>query len=179
MGFADDTGAAAMSGGESSGPGSRPGEGIGEGAGPREPGKTEILASGPDRRSATRYNPDPYVPVLFAHPSAETPTAGLVVDVSNGGARIVAPPTARPMLHWADPLTMIVSYSDSVREAGIEGLRLQGHVVRLSVDSASYLVQVRFDRANGDWTALEGWIHRLADALRPGGPRSSIPTPER
>jgi hypothetical protein len=113
--------------------------------------------------------------VLFAHPTAETPTAGLIVDVSNGGARIVAPPTARPMLHWADPLTIIVSYSDTVREAGIEGMRLAGHVIRLNVDSGGYVLHVRFDRANGDWTALELWINQLAETLRPGKTRSAGP----
>lgn len=131
--------------------------------------------SGPDRRGAVRYNPDPYVPVLFAHPTAETPTAGLIVDVSNGGARIVAPPTARPMLHWADPLTIVVSYSDTVRESGIEGMRLNGHVIRLAVDSAAYTLHVRFDRANGDWTALELWINKLAEPDPSAKPRSSVP----
>lgn len=139
--------------------------------------KTEIHSTGPDRRGAPRYNPDPYVPVLFAHPTAETPTAGLIVDVSNGGARIVAPPTARPMLHWADPLTIIVSYSDTVRESGIEGMRLNGHVIRLAVDSAAYMLHVRFDRTNGDWTALELWINQLADPHRTGPRRSSGPQP--
>lgn len=133
-------------------------------------------AAGPDRRVAVRYNPDPYVPVLFAHPTAETPTAGLIVDVSNGGARIIAPPTARPMLHWSDPLTIVVSYSDTVRESGIEGMRLNGHVVRLAVDSAGYVMQVRFDRANGNWTALEAWINSMADTTLGGVSRNSAPS---
>lgn len=137
---------------------------------------TEILSEGPDRRGAPRYNPDPYVPVLFAHPTAETPTAGLIVDLSNGGARVIAPPTARPMLHWADPLALVISYSDSVRETGIEGMRLNAHVVRLAVDSAGYVLQVRFDRANGDWTALELWINQLSETLKPGETRSSVPS---
>src|SRR4249920_3762463 len=71
-------------------------------------------AGGPDeRRAAPRYSPDPLVPVLFAHPLAETPTAGLLADVSQGGVRVVAPPTAQPFLHWGDPLRILVSYSES------------------------------------------------------------------
>lgn len=119
-------------------------------------------AAQPDRRGHPRYNPDPLVPVFFAHPEAETPTAGLIADVSNGGARIVAPPTARPMLHWSDPLAIVVSYSDSARATGIEGLRLDGHVVRIAVDATGYTLHVRFDRTNGDWTTLENWIEQLA-----------------
>lgn len=121
----------------------------------------EIVGGHPERRTAPRYCPDPLVAVLFAHPQAETPTAGLVADISNGGARIVAPPTARPHLHWSDPLTILVSYSDSAREAGIEGLQLTATVVRIAVDSAGYTLQVRFDRTNGDWSTLETWIHAL------------------
>ncbi|MEZ4239984.1 MAG: PilZ domain-containing protein [Myxococcota bacterium] len=63
------------------------------------------LPDGDERRAAPRYRPDPLVAVLFAHPDADTPTAGLIADVSNGGVRIVAPPTARPHLHWGDPLS--------------------------------------------------------------------------
>lgn len=115
----------------------------------------------PERRANPRYSPDPLVPVFFAHPEADTPTAGLIVDVSSGGARIMAPPTARPMLHWSDPLAIVISYSDSSRLAGIEGLRLDGHVVRIAVDATGYVVHVRFDRANGDWTKLERWVDHL------------------
>ncbi|MEQ1500818.1 MAG: PilZ domain-containing protein [Myxococcota bacterium] len=125
----------------------------------------EVVGSAPDlseRRTAPRYSPDPLVPVLFAHPEAETPTAGLIADVSNGGARIVAPPTARPHLHWGDPLTIMISYSDSAREAGIEGMTLNATVVRLAVDASGFVLQARFDRTNGDWTSLEGWIRQLA-----------------
>lgn len=128
---------------------------------------TTVQPAPSERRGHPRYNPDPLVPVFFAHPEAETPTAGLIADVSNGGARIVAPPTARPMLHWADPLAIVVSYSDSARSTGIEGLRLDGHVVRLAVDATGYVVQVRFDRANGDWTRLERWIEQLATGRIP------------
>lgn len=119
-----------------------------------------------ERRAAPRYHPDPLVPVFFAHPDAETPTAGLIVDVSNGGARIVAAPTARPMLHWSDPLAIVISYSDSARASGIEGLRLDGHVVRLAVDATGYTLQVRFDKANGDWSNLERWVDELARSRR-------------
>lgn len=117
-----------------------------------------------DRRDFPRYSPDPLVPVLFAHPDAETPTAGHIADVSRGGVRIVAPPMARPFLHWPDPLTIEVAYSDSTRSAGIEGLKLRAHVVRISVDSSAYIVHAVFDRSgpDGDWDSLTGWLSKLA-----------------
>ena len=85
-----------------------------------------------DRRQDVRYSPDPLVPVFFAHPLANVPTAGLITDISRGGCRIMAPPTARPMLHWGDTVQIIVSYSESARAArSIEGhASLWAHVVR-------------------------------------------------
>ena len=143
----------------------RPGAGAPPGA-ERTPwgGSSEDLpgAELTERRASVRFSPDPFVPVLFAHPDAQTPTAGLVADISDGGARIVAPPTARPHLHWGDPLTLLVSYSESTRSAGIEGLTLRASVVRIAVDAAEYVIAVRFDRANGDWSALVAWLDRLA-----------------
>jgi hypothetical protein len=117
-----------------------------------------------ERRVFPRYSPDPLVPVLFAHPDAAIPSAGLISDVSRGGVRIIGPPMARPFLHWSDPLRIEISYSDSAREAGIEGLRLRAHVVKVRMDARAYLVHAAFTRdgADGDWDRLTAWIARLA-----------------
>ncbi|MBX2799367.1 MAG: PilZ domain-containing protein [Myxococcales bacterium] len=124
---------------------------------------SEELGPG-ERRSAVRYSPDPLVPVFFAHPSAGVPTAGHIADISDSGVRIVAPPTARPMLHWGDALRIIVTYSESAREAGIEGMRLWAHVVRMEVDSREFQVMAAFSRggSDGDWNRLSEWIDDLA-----------------
>jgi len=116
-----------------------------------------------ERRATVRYSPDPLVPVLFAHREAQNPTAGLLTDVSLGGCRIVAPPTARPELHWGDPFRIVVSYSESSRHAGVEGLRLAAHVVRLVADAHSLVVHCQFsiDGYDGDWSRLVEWIRRM------------------
>jgi hypothetical protein len=116
-----------------------------------------------DRRQFPRYSPDPLVPVLFGHPSTEIPTAGLISDVSLGGVRIVAPPTARPYLHWSDPLLLSVSYSESTRAAGLEHLKLRAYVVRLVVDASGLSLQCRFDAGglDGKWAELRTWIETL------------------
>ncbi|MEM6929187.1 MAG: PilZ domain-containing protein [Myxococcota bacterium] len=118
-----------------------------------------------ERRQAVRYSPDPFVPVFFAHPLANVPTAGLIVDVSTTGCRIMAPPTARPMLHWGDSLQIIVSYSESARRAKLEGMRLWAHVVRLVADSRELSVSAAFSRkgADGDWDRLLTWIDALGE----------------
>ncbi len=123
-----------------------------------------------ERRAQVRYVPDPWVPVLFAHPSVQTPSAGHIVDVSAGGARIVAPPMARPGLHWSDSLRLIVSWSASARDAEVEGLMLRARVVRIVADQRAYILQVQFDRAgsDGDWDRLTDWIASLA-ATSSGG----------
>jgi len=118
-----------------------------------------------ERRSAVRYSPDPLVPVFFAHPLANVPTAGLIVDISAAGCRIMAPPTAQPLLNWGDPLQVIVSYSESARRSGIEGMRLWAHVARLCVDSRELSVSAAFTRSgsDGDWERLERWIRALGE----------------
>ena len=125
-----------------------------------------------DRRAATRYNPDPLVPVFFAHPTASVPTAGLISNISASGVRIVAPPTARPSLHWGDVFRIIVSYSESAREAGIEGMRLWAHVVRLEVDSREFRIHAAFSRdgADGDWERLFNWVKELSGPGVPDEP---------
>lgn len=120
-----------------------------------------------ERRAEVRYSPDPLVPVFFAHPTASVPTAGLIENVSGSGVRIVAPPTARPSLHWGDVFRIIVSYSESAREAGIEGMKLWAHVVRLEVDSREFAIHAAFSRGgtDGDWDKLSNWIDELSTKL--------------
>lgn len=122
-------------------------------------------AQAPDERRANpRYEPDPLVSVLFAHRQAETPTAGLITDVSLGGCRIIAAPNARPMLHWGDPFRLVVSYSEAAREADIEGIRLAAHVVRLVADARGLVVHCQFavDGPDGEWRRLVEWVQGLA-----------------
>lgn len=130
---------------------------------PRDYPTTPPPAPG-ERRAAVRYSPDPLVPVFFAHPLASVPTAGLIADISDSGVRIVAPPTARPMLHWGDPLRIIISYSESARDAAIEGMRLWAHVVRIHVDSREFRIHAEFspEGSDGEWGRLANWIEALS-----------------
>lgn len=116
-----------------------------------------------ERREFPRFAPDPLVPVLFADAHSEEMTAGLIHDVSLGGVRIVAPPTAKAHLHWAAPLLIQVSYSESTRAAQIEGLRLRAWVVRLVIDSGGFALQARFgmDGHDGHWRAFHRWVGTL------------------
>jgi hypothetical protein len=123
----------------------------------------DVAVTPDERREFPRFTHDPLVPVLFGNPSMEIPTAGLVHDVSVGGVRIVAPPTARPYLHWADPILVQVSYSESTRSAGIEGLKLRAYVVRLVVDASGFSLQARFDVGghDGQWAEFCKWVATL------------------
>lgn len=116
-----------------------------------------------ERRADVRFTPRPPVAVLFGHAAIEVPTAGLITDVSLGGCRIMAPPTARPHLHWGDPFRLQVAWSDAARDAGVEGLRLGAHVVRLVADAHALVVHCQFsiDGSDGDWERFVAWIARL------------------
>jgi c-di-GMP-binding flagellar brake protein YcgR len=119
-----------------------------------------------ERRTSQRFGLKPLIPVFFAHADADTPTAGLVADVSDGGIRIVAPPTAKPGLHWSDSFTIVISYSDQARAARIEGLTLTAHVVRIAVDATGYHLHARFDRRTADaWDRLQTWINSLSTPM--------------
>jgi hypothetical protein len=76
----------------------------------------------------------------------------------------VAPPTARPHLHWADPILVEISYSESTRSAGIEGSRLRAYVVRLVVDAGGLQLQARFDPSglDGKWEEFRQWMASLS-----------------
>lgn len=125
--------------------------------------RAQQVLPAPERRAEVRYEPDPLVPIFFAHPSANVPTAGLIADISGSGLRLIAPPTARPALHWGDTFRIIVSYSESARKAGIEGMRLWAHVVRLEVDSREMRIAASFNRGDtdGEWERLATWIAQL------------------
>ncbi len=116
-----------------------------------------------DRRGYPRYFPAEMVQVLFAHRDAEVPTAGHIGDVSRSGVRIVAPPMARPFLHWPDACEIHVLWSDSARTSGMEGMKLRAHVVRIQVDAHAYVLHAAFDGTgrDGDWDALMAWISQL------------------
>jgi hypothetical protein len=117
-----------------------------------------------ERRIHPRYAPDEPVPVLFGHPNQETPSAGHIVDVSHGGVRIVAPPTAQPHLHWSDRFWLQISWSEDARATGAEGTLLRARVVRLNSDAGAYVLQAEFDRSgsDGDWDALARWTVALS-----------------
>jgi hypothetical protein len=117
-----------------------------------------------ERRASVRYSPDPLVPVFFGHRDAPNPTAGLIADVSLGGCRIIAPPNARPMLHWGDPFRLVVSYSESARASQHEGMRLSAHVVRLVADARALVVHCRFsvDGPDGEWRRVVEWVRELS-----------------
>ena len=118
-----------------------------------------------ERRAHPRHRLENRVPVLFGHSSARHPTAGFIADVGAGGARIEAPPTARPQLHWGDSFQLIVSYSETIRAAGFEQLELDANVVRIVADRKQYTLHAAFasSESNDDWSRLRHWLHTLTE----------------
>lgn len=118
-----------------------------------------------ERRQATRRIPCARIPVLFAHASAKNPTAGLIEDISATGVRIVAAPTARPMLHWGDSFRLQVDHSQATREAGIEGLELRAHVVRIATDRQGFVLHAELtqDNTTANWARLRQWLASMTN----------------
>lgn len=97
-----------------------------------------------DRREHTRFAPDPWLPIVFGSPRSELRCAGHVVDISEGGARIIAPPSCPVPLAWGDPFEVTIGYSESARRFGFEGLELSAVVVRVLSDSRAYTINAMF-----------------------------------
>jgi hypothetical protein len=119
-----------------------------------------------ERRAHARYSPDPLIPVFFCHREAATPCCGHIMDLSMDGLRIVAPPTVRPLLHWEETVWIQLTYSESNRTEGIEGLTLKAQVVRAVSDRTSYVLQARMIGDKRKRQHLAEYIEKLAEAER-------------
>jgi hypothetical protein len=99
----------------------------------------------PDRRGATRYEPEAWVPVFFHDPAWTEPCSGYVADVSATGLRIVAPPTTRPHVWWGDRVRIEVASSPATRQRGLDGVVVLGHLARMTLDSDGMTLGIRLD----------------------------------
>lgn len=97
-----------------------------------------------DRRLWPRYTPNRAIPVTFFHPRQPGLGAGDIVDLSAGGARIVAPPSVTTPLRWGDPVTITLAYSEETREAGLEGLTIESVCIEVISNASAYTLRARF-----------------------------------
>lgn len=114
-----------------------------------------------ERRQHERFRPTNDIPCLFGAVSVKTPAAGFIVDLSEGGLKIVAPPTSRPHLYWGDTVSIQASYSPENRRDGIEGLTFTGIVVATVSNQKACVVHARFDRATTGRQLLQRYIKRF------------------
>lgn len=114
-----------------------------------------------ERRATVRYQCDPWVPVIFASEASTYLAAGHIVDVSEGGARIVAPATSQTPLRWADTLHLRVAYCETARRFGVEGARLRAEVVCISWTARSLVIHVRFAGPPPGWAPVAELLRHL------------------
>lgn len=132
-----------------------------------------------ERRAHPRYSPDPWLPVVFASRRDELQCAGHIVDISEGGLRLVAPPSCSVPLVWGEQFDLTLAYSESLRRFGLEGLTLEAVVVRILSDKREYSVHAMFrdpavhDRLHAYLLALEEGDHAARSQ------QETVPLPER
>lgn len=97
-----------------------------------------------ERRAHPRYSPDPWLPVVLSAHGSELRAAGHIVDISEGGIRIVAPPSCPVPFAWGHSIELMLAYSESARRFGFEGIVLAATVVRVVSDERAYTIQARF-----------------------------------
>jgi len=124
-----------------------------------------------ERRTATRYRPTEDIPVLFSADNAEIPCAGRIVNLSEGGLRIIAPPTTRAHLYWSDPVAIQASYSKENRRDGLEGMSFRGFVVKQVSNATEYTLHVRLEHQTTGRLLIERYVRRFTP--------SSVPRAER
>ena len=107
-----------------------------------------------ERRAVPRYACEPWVPVLFTNDNRVDITAAHIIDVSAGGARVIAPPTALTRMRWGDRLRLLVTYSEATRRARVEGLVLRADVVGIRWDATGLTLHLRFAPQLDRWEPL-------------------------
>ncbi|MEZ4238623.1 MAG: PilZ domain-containing protein [Myxococcota bacterium] len=110
-----------------------------------------------ERRAHARHRLASPVPALFG-PPGRSGTAGRLIDVSEGGARIAAPPGTAA--GFGEILLVSVALRDAAGES-LAGFSLPAQVVRSVADADGTRIQVRFDRRDGEWEELRRWLERL------------------
>ena len=114
-----------------------------------------------ERRNEARYRPAEDIPVLFSADHAETPCAGRIVNLSESGVRITAPPTTRAHLYWSDPVAIQASYSAENRRDGIEGMSFRGFVVKQVSNASEYTLHVRLEHETTGRLLIERYVRRF------------------
>ena len=104
--------------------------------------KRERMWDGGERRAQGRVEPRGEIPVLFEHPRLPGLGAGQIIDISRGGACIVAPPTTMTPLRWGEPLTL--SISDLLDPENPTVITIDALVLEIRSTSESYRIRCRF-----------------------------------
>ncbi len=117
------------------------------------------MAARRNRRRHRRYLTDRFVPSVL-HGADRPPLGGHVVDVSRGGARMVAAPNLAELPDVGEHMELVLARSDGNRELDIDGARVPVVVVDLREPPGARVIRVAFD---GDPPRrITAWIARLA-----------------
>lgn len=116
-----------------------------------------------ERRAHTRFTADPDLPVVFSHARSELQAAGHIVDIGDGGLRLVGPPACPVPLVWNDRVLLTIGYSASARQHGMEGIEIVAVVVRVLSDATAFTVHARFREARVH-ARLRDYLTNLSDS---------------
>lgn len=114
-----------------------------------------------NRRKTPRYPTDQFVPAVLASPDT-TPLGGHVVDISLGGARVVAAPNLTTPPVTGQRVTLTFARSDGNRDLDVDGVVVHGRVIDVREPAGARVVRVQF--VGEIPKRLAGWIKLLAKA---------------
>ena len=110
-----------------------------------------------NRRRSVRYRTDQFVPAVLSVPDAHQPLGGHIVDVSVGGARMVAAPNLTPVPAAGTKVELVFARSDGNRELDLDGVRVSCRVIDVREPAGARVIRLQFvgeaPRRVGLWVA--------------------------
>ena len=97
-----------------------------------------------NRRRHARYPTDQFVPAVLHAPGKHQSLGGHVVDVSAGGARVVAAPNLSPSPSAGARVELVFARSDGNRELDIDGVAVEARVIDVREPPGARVIRLQF-----------------------------------
>lgn len=114
-----------------------------------------------NRRKTPRYPTDQFVPAVLAG-AGGSPLGGHVVDISLGGARVVAAPNLTAPPQAGARVVLTFARSDGNRDLDVDGVKVNGRVIDVREPTGARVVRLQF--VGEVPPRLGAWIRALAQA---------------
>lgn len=121
-----------------------------------------------DRRAHRRFKPKHQFEISLRRIPGGGLMAMTVCDVSEGGARLEAPPRTRPEAFWGDAVELLSRSSDGNRTANVHLIHLRGRVVETRSSEQGLAIRIQFEDVDQTSSARLIEYLKLLEQIRGG-----------